>query len=155
MLSFCFSKLYPHGYVFKARGQIAIKGKGVMETYFLIGTSGRSITEPDDQFNELQVVCHPDQSYSRRENVYTSVPVNSVEKISFVNVKKQSLKSSVLNLGRNVLRKISAGSSHDAYCSSPGDHSLDVTRADQLVVASSLDIPESQSKGVLSKSTEL
>ena len=141
--------------MFKARGQIAIKGKGVMETYFLIGTSGRSITEPDDQFNELQVVCQPDQSYSRRENVYTSVPVNSVEKISFVNVKKQSLKSSVLNLGRNVLRKISAGSSHDAYCSSPGDHSLDGTRADQLVVASSLDIPESQSKGVLSKSTEL
>ena len=141
--------------MFKARGQIAIKGKGVMETYFLIGTSGRSITEPDDQFNELQVVRQPDQNYSRRENVYTSVPVNSVEKISFVNVKKQSLKSSVLNLGRNVLRKISAGSSHDAYCSSPGDHSLDVTRADQLVVASSLDIPESQSKGVLSKSTEL
>ena len=155
MLSFCFSKLYPHGYVFKARGQIAIKGKGVMETYFLIGTSSRSITEPDDQFNELQVVCHPDQSSSLRENVYTSVPVNSVEKVNFVNVRKQSLKSSVLNLGRNLLRKISAGTSHDAYSSSPGDDSLDGTRANQLVRASSPDIPKSQSKGVLSKSTEL
>ena len=141
--------------MFKARGKIAIKGKGVIETYFLIGTSGRNITEPDDQFNELQVVCHPDQSYSRRENVYTSVPVNSVEKIYFVNVKKQTLKSSVLNIGRNVLRKISAGSSRDAYSSSPGDHSLDGTRTNQLVVVSSPDIPKSQSKGVLSKSTEL
>ncbi|CAG5127190.1 unnamed protein product [Candidula unifasciata] len=43
------------GYIFKHRGEMEIKGKGMMSTYFLCGHLNRCLTEPQDEFTELEV----------------------------------------------------------------------------------------------------
>ena len=47
------SKLYEYGYVFKRRGEIEVKGKGVMTTFFLVGSGARSCRQPADGFSSL------------------------------------------------------------------------------------------------------
>ena len=52
-------KLYDYGYVFKRRGQIEVKGKGCMTTFFLVGHNSRRTKQPQDQFTNLpDEVCH-------------------------------------------------------------------------------------------------
>lgn len=52
-------KLYDYGYVFKRRGQIEVKGKGCMTTFFLVGHNSRHTKQPQDQFTNLpDEVCH-------------------------------------------------------------------------------------------------
>ncbi|XP_046380373.2 guanylate cyclase soluble subunit beta-2-like [Haliotis rufescens] len=43
------------GYQLKKRGQIQVKGKGEMTTYFLVGDKNRRVVEPDDDFTSLSV----------------------------------------------------------------------------------------------------
>lgn len=44
------------GCVFRDRGLINVKGKGLLNTYFLIGLSDDTISEPEDGFLGLPVV---------------------------------------------------------------------------------------------------
>lgn len=41
------------GYIFKRRGQMDVKGKGIMSTYFLCGHHNRLLNDPHDEFTEL------------------------------------------------------------------------------------------------------
>jgi hypothetical protein len=43
--------------MFKARGEITVKGKGTMKTYFLIGHVDRTRPQPNDEFSELPEVA--------------------------------------------------------------------------------------------------
>ena len=55
----CFSKLYNQGYVFKRRGEIEVKGKGTMTTYFLVGTQRRALLQPRDHFAHQPDILGP------------------------------------------------------------------------------------------------
>ncbi|XP_059144683.1 guanylate cyclase soluble subunit beta-2-like isoform X2 [Physella acuta] len=48
-----YKALEGEGYLCKARGQTEIKGKGIMQTYFLIGNSSHVISEPQDEYTGL------------------------------------------------------------------------------------------------------
>ncbi|KAK3102962.1 hypothetical protein FSP39_015315 [Pinctada imbricata] len=43
------------GYEFRARGQLEVKGKGLMSTYFLLGRDGHRVNEPDDAYMDLPI----------------------------------------------------------------------------------------------------
>lgn len=43
------------GYAFKHRGEMEVKGKGVMSTYFLCGYLDRRLKEPQDAFTDLAI----------------------------------------------------------------------------------------------------
>ena len=43
-------------YFFRSRGEIEVKGKGKMSTFFLIGSKSKFVKEPNDEFVELPVV---------------------------------------------------------------------------------------------------
>ena len=151
-----FSMLYPYGYVFKAREEIIVKGKGPMNTYFLIGASYRSITQPDDQFNELEVVCDPDPIQRRARHQMASRSRDPIEKIKFVNVKRLSLKSSFLSLGSRLLHKITSSSSQNVHPSdSVESQSKESTQLHQPCRKSRSDKEQAQSTSVDFKSTEL
>ncbi|XP_035824043.1 guanylate cyclase soluble subunit beta-2-like [Aplysia californica] len=45
-----FKWLEGHGYMFRARPEVNIKGKGIMQTYFLVASKQQKISEPRDQF---------------------------------------------------------------------------------------------------------
>jgi hypothetical protein len=49
----CNRQLWAFGYRFKERGLTEIKGKGLMETFFLVGRYERNIEEPKDEFTPL------------------------------------------------------------------------------------------------------
>lgn len=40
-------------YIFRCRGDIDVKGKGKMTTFFLVGRKDRIVDEPDDEYCEL------------------------------------------------------------------------------------------------------
>lgn len=63
-VSFACSCLAQRGYAFRTRGQIEVKGKGKMTTYFLVGSPSRDVREPDDEFLSLPVErsTAPDES---------------------------------------------------------------------------------------------
>ena len=89
LLSF-FRMLYPYGFMFKDRGEVAVKGKGVMETYFLIGTSDRSVAQPDDQFDDLPVVSHANPIHREKVKM-TWRSHKPVQTIHFLDLKKKPL----------------------------------------------------------------
>ena len=43
-------------YILRARGEIEVKGKGKMSTYFLVGTTSERVKEPDDEFLHLPMI---------------------------------------------------------------------------------------------------
>ncbi|XP_045165881.1 guanylate cyclase soluble subunit beta-2-like isoform X5 [Mercenaria mercenaria] len=47
-------------YSFRCRGEIDVKGKGKMTTFFLIGTKNKRVKEPDDDFSTLEVLGEDD-----------------------------------------------------------------------------------------------
>ncbi|XP_059150487.1 guanylate cyclase soluble subunit beta-2-like [Physella acuta] len=51
-----FEALRDHGFLFRSRGDVNIKGKGVMTTYFLVGRRGHALSEPDDQHARLPLL---------------------------------------------------------------------------------------------------
>lgn len=58
-LSLFYCRLLTNGsdadYYLRDRGQIEVKGKGTMNTYFLIGKGSSTIPEPDDSLNLLPI----------------------------------------------------------------------------------------------------
>ena len=66
---YCFSKLYPYGYKFLARGHVQVKGKGVMDTYFLIGSAIRSISQPNDMFDQYKIIFNPNPEIRHKRGV--------------------------------------------------------------------------------------
>ncbi|KAL8566650.1 hypothetical protein ACOMHN_055587 [Nucella lapillus] len=77
-----FEKLYPKGYVFKSRGEIDVKGKGKVVTYFLVGTLDRDLYQPDDNFSSLPDVLDPEAETSPSRKVtkraLLSKPANTI-----------------------------------------------------------------------------
>lgn len=58
---FCFRNLQESKeYTFRCRGEIDVKGKGKMVTYFLLGTDSKCVEEPDDEFQDLPVLGNKD-----------------------------------------------------------------------------------------------
>lgn len=47
-------------FICRCRGEIEVKGKGKMTTFFLIGTSSKRVREPDDEYRDLPVVGDKD-----------------------------------------------------------------------------------------------
>lgn len=45
-----------HHYVFRDRGCIEVKGKGLQHTYFLIGKNDKPLSEPDDDLCTLSIL---------------------------------------------------------------------------------------------------
>ena len=43
-------------YRVRSRGDIEVKGKGTMSTFFLIGSKSKFVKEPNDEFTKLPVV---------------------------------------------------------------------------------------------------
>ena len=94
--------LYPYGYVFKARGE---EGKGAMKTYFLIGTSDRNVTQPNDQFGDLPIVSHPNPT-PREKSKATWRTQEPVEKITFVGRKGSTKRQSLGTIASKFFRRI-------------------------------------------------
>nr|KAG5699516.1 hypothetical protein BaRGS_020075 [Batillaria attramentaria] len=44
---------FPHGFIFKRRGDIPVKGKGTMCTFFIVGIKEKRLYEPEDEFINL------------------------------------------------------------------------------------------------------
>ncbi|KAL8603738.1 hypothetical protein ACOMHN_024354 [Nucella lapillus] len=55
-----FSKLYDYGYVFKQRGEVEVKGKGKMVTYFLVGSQDQTLPQPSDDVTHLPDIVRAD-----------------------------------------------------------------------------------------------
>lgn len=55
-LFFSISLLKSYDYVFRDRGQIEVKGKGLQHTYFLLGLKGKTLAEPDDNVRTLPML---------------------------------------------------------------------------------------------------
>ncbi|KAL8603732.1 hypothetical protein ACOMHN_024348 [Nucella lapillus] len=76
-----FSLLYPYGYKFRARGDIVVKGKGLMKTYFLLGHSQRPMLEPKDAFTDLPMVVNPDSQdrQAKKPKCFIGSPIQKLE----------------------------------------------------------------------------
>lgn len=44
------------GYILRDRGEIEVKGKGLMNTFFLIGKDKIKLKEPKDDFKDLPIL---------------------------------------------------------------------------------------------------
>jgi hypothetical protein len=60
-----FSLLINDDYIFRDRGQLDVKGKGMLSTYFLLGQNGNRITEPEEigrwfspEYSTNETDCH-------------------------------------------------------------------------------------------------
>jgi len=51
-----FSLLIHDDYIFRDRGQLDVKGKGLLSTYFLLGQNGNLMTEPEDHYCNLPLI---------------------------------------------------------------------------------------------------
>ena len=51
-----FSLLIHDDYIFRDRGQLDVKGKGLLNTYFLLGQKGNLMTEPEDHYCNLPLI---------------------------------------------------------------------------------------------------
>lgn len=45
-----------HHFVFRDRGSIEVKGKGLQHTYFLVGKNDKALSEPDDDLCTLSIL---------------------------------------------------------------------------------------------------
>ncbi|KAK7102523.1 guanylate cyclase soluble subunit beta-2-like [Littorina saxatilis] len=84
-----YMKLFPYGYTFKDRGEIEVKGKGKMHTYFLVGYLSHHVKQPQDEFKQL-----PDVKCDRPcIRTHPSRPVKRNMRKSFNFLKKSSSKT--------------------------------------------------------------
>ena len=84
---YCFSKLYPYGYKFLARGHIEVKGKGVMETYFLVGSAIRSISQPNDMFDQYKIIFNPNPEIRHKRAVlFKPVKTETSQEVKKLNI---------------------------------------------------------------------
>ncbi|XP_041349323.1 guanylate cyclase soluble subunit beta-2-like [Gigantopelta aegis] len=68
----------------KRRGNVMVKGKGIMKTYFIVAGKGRRVTEPDDEFQTLPVIT--DLSCEDKFATVTDTPI-------LIKLKSDQLKS--------------------------------------------------------------
>ena len=86
---YCFSKLYPYGYKFLARGHIQVKGKGVMDTYFLVGSAIRSISQPNDKYDQYKIIVSPNREIrDKRAVVFMPVKTEKSPEVKKLNIVK-------------------------------------------------------------------
>ena len=88
-----------------------------MKTYFLIGASDWGIEEPQDQYEELEVVIHPDPILRKRDRPALR-PAVFIEKITFRNKTRFSLKTNLLNFRNKFLQKLNTTSSQNSTSNS-------------------------------------
>jgi len=55
-MAISFSLLIHDDYIFRDRGQLDVKGKGLLSTYFLLGQNGNVMTEPEDLYCNLPLI---------------------------------------------------------------------------------------------------
>ncbi|KAL8613988.1 hypothetical protein ACOMHN_023223 [Nucella lapillus] len=97
-----FNLLYPYGYLFRSRGDILVKGKSLMKTYFLLCHSNRIRMEPADIFKDLPIVINPDPKLQAPRNLITRVRSAPIQKLDFVDMEVISVNN------RSITREVSS-----------------------------------------------
>ncbi|KAL8603727.1 hypothetical protein ACOMHN_024343 [Nucella lapillus] len=133
--SVSFQKLYKRGYVFKNRGEIEVKGKGKMTTYFLVGTLERDLKQPDDRFSFLPDMLDADAHIDPSIQKFIKKKVDVVGEGQKLMTVQQSRKSTVFY---RHMKDVQQGSAH--LSSSVHPSPLDAS-ACVLVSSGSLNMP--------------